>query len=428
MKDFANASRRDFLKTGSAASAGALLAAAPHVARAAKNDKTLKIGLVGIGGRGSGAAAQAMNADDNVALTAIGDLFEDRIALRSRILKARGRSKYQVTPETTFTGFDAYKKVIDSGVDVVILTSPPNFRPQHLEYAVEKGVHCFLEKPVAVDAPGVRKVIELAKKAKEKKLGFMSGFCWRHHYPKQEIFGKILDGAVGEVNALYSTYNGGEIWKKPREEGWGDLEAQMRNWNAHLWLSGDSIVEQAVHCIDMMQWAMGDEAPTHAEGSGGRQVYDDPDKYGNIFDHFACVYQWENGARGYHFSRQQNGTVGGYEVEAFGSKGFASCKNRHAILGADDAWRYRGENNDMYQTEHNTLFASIREGKPFNDGEKAARSTMVAILGRIAAYTGQRISYEDALNSKEDLTPGHFDWDKPLPAPLPPVPGVTKFV
>ena len=169
-------SRRDFVKAGSSLTAGALLAA-PHVARAAKNDKVIKIGLVGIGGRGSGAAAQAMGADDNVALTAIGDLFEDRIKLRSRILKARGRDKFQVTPETTFTGFDAYKKVIDSGVDVVILTTPPFFRPQHLAYAIEKGVHCFFEKPVAVDAPGVRKVIELAKKAKEKNLNFMSGFC-----------------------------------------------------------------------------------------------------------------------------------------------------------------------------------------------------------------------------------------------------------
>jgi predicted dehydrogenase len=430
MKDIPNSSRREFLKTGSTISAGALMAT-PYVAKAAQDDKVLKIGLVGIGGRGSGAAAQAMNADDNVALTAIGDLFEDRIKLRSRILKARGRAKYQVTEETTFIGFDAYKKVIDSGVDVVILTTPPSFRPQHAAYAIEKGVHCFFEKPVAVDAPGVRKVIELAKKAKEKNLGFMSGFCWRHHYPKREVFGRILDGAVGDVNAMYSTYNGGEIWKKPREEGWSDLEAQMRNWNAHLWLSGDSIVEQAIHCIDMMQWAMGDKAPSHAEASGGRQVYDDMDKYGNIFDHFAVVYQWENesgGTRGYHYSRQQNGTVGGYEVEVYGTKGYSSAKNRHAILAQDDAWRFRGENNDMYQTEHDELFASIRAGKPFNDGETAARSTMVGILGRMAAYTGQKITYEEALNSKLDLTPEHLDWKKPLAVPAVPIPGVTKFI
>jgi len=421
-------SRRDFVKAGSSLTAGALLAA-PHVARAAKNDKVIKIGLVGIGGRGSGAAAQAMGADDNVALTAIGDLFEDRIKLRSRILKARGRDKFQVTPETTFTGFDAYKKVIDSGVDVVILTTPPFFRPQHLAYAIEKGVHCFFEKPVAVDAPGVRKVIELAKKAKEKNLNFMSGFCWRHHFPKREIFGRILDGAIGDVNAMYSTYNGGEVWKKKREDGWSDLEAQMRNWNAHLWLSGDSIVEQAVHCIDMMQWAMGEALPTHAEGSGGRQVYEDMDKYGNIYDHFAIAYQWENGTRGYHFSRQQNGTAGSYEVELYGQKGFCSAKNRHAILSGDEAWRFRGENNDMYQTEHDELFAAIRSGEnPFNDGERAAHSTMVAILGRMVAYTGQKITYDDALNSKEDLSPSHLDWKEALQTPQPPVPGITKFI
>ena len=419
--------RRNFVKTSSTLSAGALIAS-PHILKAVKNDSVIKVGLVGIGGRGSGAAAQAMNADSNVALTAIGDLFPDRIKLRSRILKARGREKYQVTEETTFSGFDAYKKVIDSGVDVVILTTPPAFRPQHLEYAIEKGVHCFFEKPVAVDAPGVRKVIELAKKAKQKNLNFMSGFCWRHHNPKKEVFGRILSGSLGDINAMYSTYNGGEIWKKKREDGWNDLEAQTRNWNAHLWLSGDSIVEQAVHCIDMMQWAMGENLPSHAEGSGGRQVYDDMDKYGNIYDHFAIAYQWENGTRGYHFSRQQNGTSGSYELELFGTKGFCSAKNRHLIDAGENSWRFRGENNDMYQSEHDTLFQSIREGKSFNDGERAAHSTMVAILGRMVAYTGQKITYQDALNSKESLVPTTMDWDMSLPVPNPPTPGVSRFV
>lgn len=420
-------SRRNFVKVSSTITAGTILST-PYISKAAEKNKIIKIGLVGIGGRGSGAAAQAMNADPNVALTAIGDLFEDRIKLRSRILKARGRDKYQVTDETTFTGFDAYKKVIDSGVDVVILTTPPAFRPQHLEYAIAKGVHCFFEKPVAVDAPGVRKVIELARQAKEKNLSFMSGFCWRHHYPKREIFGRILDGGIGDVNAMYSTYNGGEVWKKPREDGWSDLEAQTRNWNAQLWLSGDSIVEQAVHCIDMMQWAMGESLPVHAEGTGGRQVYNDPDKYGNIYDHFAISYQWENGARGYHFSRQQNGTAGSYELELFGNKGFCSAKNRHLIDAGDNSWRYRGENNDMYQTEHNELFAAIRTEKPFNDGERAAHSTMVAILGRMVAYTGQKITYNDALNSKESLVPLDYNWEMEMPVPPPPTPGVTRFV
>ena len=289
-------------------------------------------------------------------------------------------------------------------------------------------MHCFFEKPVAVDAPGVRKVIDLAKKAKAKNLNFMSGFCWRHHNPKKEVFGRILDGSLGNLNAMYSTYNGGEVWKKKREDGWNDLEAQTRNWNAHLWLSGDSIVEQAVHCIDMMQWAMGEALPTHAEGSGGRQVYNDMDKYGNIYDHFAISYQWENGTRGYHFSRQQNGTAGSYELELYGSKGFCSAKNRHLIDAGDNSWRFRGENNDMYQSEHDELFASIRNGKAFNDGERAAHSTMVAILGRMVAYTGQKISYQDALNSKESLLPAEYNWEMTLPVPSPPTPGVTRFI
>ena len=424
---FTTATRRDFVKVSSALSATTLLSN-PNVVRAKQSKELIKIGLVGIGGRGSGAAAQAMSADENVALTAIGDLFEDRIDLRSRILQARGRDKYQVTKDSTFIGFDAYKKVIDSGVDVVILAAPPCFRPQHLEYAIEKNIHCFFEKPVAVDAPGVRKVIKLARTAKEKNLGFMSGFCWRHHYPKQEVFKRVLGGALGDLNAMYSTYNGGEVWKKKREENWGDLEAQMRNWNAHLWLSGDSIVEQAVHCIDMMQWAKGEQPPIHAEGSGGRQVYDDMDKYGNVYDHFAVAYKWEDGSRGYHFSRQQNGTFGSYELELYGSKGTCSAKNRHTIIAGDSSWRYRGEKNDMYQTEHDTLFSSIRNGEPFNDGERSAHSTMVAILGRMVAYTGQKITYEEALNSKENLTPSHYDWGKPLPTPSPPIPGVTRFV
>ena len=228
----------------------------------------------------------------------------------------------------------------------------------------------------------------------------------------KEIFGRILDGALGDVHAMYSTYNGGEVWKKKREDGWSDLEAQFRNWNAHLWLSGDSIVEQAVHCIDMMQWAMGDQLPLHAEGSGGRQVYDDPDKYGNIYDHFACVYEWENGAKDTIFLVNRMELLAVMKLNYSELKGTCSAKNRHTIIAGDDSWRYRGENNDMYQTEHDELFASIRSGKPFNDGEKAAHSSMVAILGRMVAYTGQKITYQQALNSKEDLTPAHFDWEK----------------
>ena len=424
-----NLTRRTFVKNSGLVTAGAMLA--PYVAQGLTDDQPIRIGVVGCGGRGCGAVGNAMQADPKVELVAIGDLFGDRIQQRSKHLAKICGPRYKVTEENKFTGFDCYKKVIDAGLDYVILTTPPAFRPAHLEYAVEKGVHCFFEKPVAVDAPGIRKVIELAKKAKEKNLGFMSGFCWRYNYPKREVFSRVLDGAVGDINAMYSTYNAGEVGgSRGRAVTMSDLEIQMRNWFKHLWLAGDSIVEQAVHSIDMMQWAMGEELPIEAEGSGGRQVYpDDPDRYGNIYDHFAIVYKWANGARGYHFSRQQNGTQGSYELEIFGKKGFCSAKNRHAIMAdGQTPWRYSGSKNDMYKTEHEELIASIRSGNPINDGERAANSTMVAIMGRMVAYTGKKLSFQQALNSKEDLTPPHLDFNQPLAVPGVPKPGLTKFI
>ena len=424
-----NLTRRTFVKNSGLVTTGAVLA--PYVAKGFTDDKPIRIGVVGCGGRGCGAVGNAMNADSKVELVAIGDLFEDRINQRSKQLEKVCGSRYKVNKENKFTGFDCYKKVIDAGVDYVILASPPAFRPAQLEYAVEKGIHCFYEKPVAVDAPGIRKVIELAKKAKEKNLGFMSGFCWRYNFPKRAVFSRVLDGAVGDINAMYSTYNAGEVGgKRGRTGSQSDLEIQMRNWPKHLWLAGDSIVEQAVHSIDMMQWAMGEELPLEAEGSGGRQVYpDDPDRYGNIYDHFAIVYKWANGARGYHFSRQQNGTQGSYELEVFGKKGFCSAKNRHAIMAdGETPWRYSDRNNDMYRTEHEELIASIRSGNPINDGERAANSTMVAIMGRMVAYTGKKLTFQQALNSKEDLSPPHLDFGKPLPVPGVPKPGLTKFI
>ena len=430
-------SRRKFIKSTSAAALGTTLAfniGFPQRSFAANSD-TLKVGLIGCGGRGTGAANQAMGADSNVVLSAMADIFPDRMQSSLENLKSLHGDKIQVDPEHQFFGFDAFKKLIDSDVDVVLLATPPVFRPDHLDYAIEKGKHVFCEKPMAVDAPGIRKVIASAEKAKEKSLSLVSGFCWRYHEPKRETFGRVLDGEIGDVMSVYNTYNTGELWYKERQPEWNEMQYKLRNWLYYNWLSGDHIAEQAVHSLDMMSWAFGNKVPLQATGTGGRQKRIE-EKYGNVYDHFAIVYEYDNGAKGFHFSRQQKDCTRSYAVEMNGTKGqcLVDCsKRKHEITAGGEKWRYRGDGNDMYQTEHDELFASIRSGKPMNDGEWMANSTMLAIMGRMVAYTGQTITFEEALKSNEVLSPTNeaiatafemgFDW----PGNNPAIPGETKF-
>ena len=411
---------------GSALPAGMLI---PGTAFGKAKPKKLKIGLIGCGGRGTGAASQALKADSDVVLHAMGDVFEDKLQTSLTNLSKIHGEKVKVKEKRRFLGFDAYQKVLDSGVDVVILATPPGFRPEHLTAAVDAGKHIFCEKPVAVDAPGIRKVLEAAKKAADKNLSLVSGFCWRYHTPKRAIFGKILDGAVGEVSTVYNTYNTSAIWSHPRQPGWTDMEYQMRNWPYYAWLSGDHIVEQACHSIDMMSWAMGGKLPVNVMGTGGRQVRTD-ELFGHIYDHFAITYEYENGAKGFHFSRQQQNCQNSYAVEVFGDKGRAviDCsRNIHEIQGSN-GWKFSGEPNDMYQTEHDELFASIRNEKPINDGEFMAHSSLIAIMGRMAAYTGKRITWEEALNSSETLGIEVTGWKQQPPAVAVAMPGITEFV
>ncbi|QEC54119.1 Gfo/Idh/MocA family oxidoreductase [Anseongella ginsenosidimutans] len=392
-------------------------------------EKKLKIGLIGCGGRGTGAANQALKADPDVVLHAMGDVFEDKLKTSLDNLSKIHGDKVKVKEKRQFLGFDAYQKVLESGVDVVILATPPGFRPQHLAAAVEAEKHIFCEKPVAVDAPGIRKVLEAARKAGEKNLSLVSGFCWRYHTPKRAIFEKVLGGAVGDISTIYNSYNTSALWSHPRQAGWTDMEYQLRNWPYYAWLSGDHIVEQAVHCIDMMNWAMGGKLPVSAMGTGGRQVRTD-DVFGHIYDHFAITYEYENGARGFHFSRQQQNCQNSYDVEIFGDKGRAvvDCsRNFHEIQGANQ-WKFTGEQNDMYQTEHDELFASIRQGKPINDGEYMAHSSMLAIMGRMAAYTGRRITWEEAINSTEVLGTDVQGWKQEPPVVNVAMPGITEFI
>ncbi len=424
--------RREFIKKSGIALLGSSLAY-PSVSLARtdlKKDNTLRVGLIGCGGRGTGAAAQALEADPNVILYAMGDVFEDRLEEAHAALSKLAPEKIKVEKKNKFIGFDAYQKVLATDVDVVLLTTPPAFRPDHLKAAVEAGKHVFCEKPVAVDAPGIHKVLAAAKKAKEKGLSLVSGFCFRYDYANRAIFGRVLDGAIGDLRTVTTFRHGGEAWYKERQPHWTDMTYKMRNWYYYNWLSGDFIVEQAVHSLDMMSWVMGDKMPISATGTGGRQVRTDK-KYGNIFDHFAVEFEYEDGAKGYHFTRQQSQTSHKNSVEVFGSEGTAIVHigRRYDITGKNK-WSYEGERNNMFQTEHDELFASIRKGDPINNGEWMATSTMLAIWARMVGYTGQTISWEQAFNSKEILGPNidQYHWDLNWPTPPIAVPGKTKFI
>ncbi len=422
--------RRGFLKSSGAAVIGSTFVSLP-TSGFASDASTLKVGLIGCGGRGTGAAAQALQADSNVFLTAMGDVFEDRLEESYKALTEEVPTKLKVEKATKFVGFDAYQKVIDSGVDVVLLATPPGFRPQHLMAAINAGKHVFCEKPVAVDAAGVRKVLEAAKKAKDKKLSLVSGFTFRYDYSKRALFDKIRQGAIGEIVSVSSTRNGGDLWYHPRQASWTDMEYQMRNWYYQNWLSGDYLVEMIVHSLDLMMWAVDDKLPLKATGTGGRQVRVDP-KYGNIYDHFAIEFEFANNVRGFSFSRQQPGCSNRNSIEIAGTIGNAYAnmgESAHSITGKNK-WVYEGEKNNPYQTQHDEFFASIRNAKPMNDGERMANSTMVAILGRMVAYSGQTLSWDDAINSNQTLGPAddEYNWNFKYAGPPIAIPGITKVL
>ncbi len=416
-------SRRSFLH------AAAVAAAAASAARAAETP-VLRVGLIGCGGRGTGAAEQALKADKDVKLVAMGDAFEDRLKQSLGFLrneKAVG-AKVDVTPERCFTGFDAYKGVIASGVDVVLLATPPGFRPLHLAAAVEAGKHVFAEKPVAVDAPGVRSVLASCALAKKKKLSVVSGLCLRFDNGFREMVRRLQGGAVGKIVAMQANDLRGPPRAVERKEGWTEMEYQMRNWYGYTWLCGDFNVEQHVHFLDVCAWVMKDEYPVRAIGLGGRQTRNAPE-HGHIYDHFSVVYEYADGTRLYSQCRQQRGCKNDISAHILGTKGRAvlSERKKGLVIRADKDWTYDGPANDMYQAEHDALFASIRAGTPINNGEYMSHSTLLAIMGRMAAYTGQEINWEKALASKEELRPSEYSWTgKPPPAEMA-IPGRTKF-
>ncbi len=429
--------RRDFLKAAALAGGGLLTGRAilgggqrAFGAHGGGSD-VLRIGLVGCGGRGTGAAADALQADPNVQLVAMADLFEDRLKSSLAILRKNEEigKKVAVAAERQFVGFDAYKQLIASGVDVVLLTTPPHFRPMHLKAAVDAGLHVFAEKPVAVDAPGVRSVLATCAEAKKKNISVVSGLCLRCSYAFRELVRRIHDGALGEIHTLQADDYRGTIWTRTRMPGDTDMHWQTRNWYYYTWLSGDFNVEQHVHFLDVCAWVMRGRYPARAIGMGGRQVRTGP-QFGNIFDHHSVIYEYDDGVKFFSNTRQMAGCTEDMSAAAAGSKGraiFVEGKGRAQIVNGNERWTFRGPDNNIYHTEHDEMFAAIRKGQPINNGEYMAKSTLLAILGRMATYTGQAITWEQALNSKEDLSPPKYEWG-PLPEPPVAMPGITPFV
>lgn len=429
-------SRREFVKTSAATvvpmMAGGLLMS--KAARAAQSS-TLKVGLIGCGGRGTGAAMQALTADEGAILTAMADVFPEHIdkslAGLSKHFGERATHKIDVPPERKFVGFDAYQGLIDSGVDVVLLATPPAFRPAHFKACVEAGKHTFVEKPMAVDAPGIRAMYEAVELAQQKKLSVVSGFCWRYADAEREIFRRIHEGAIGDIISVHTTYHASTLAQRPRKPEWSDMEWQLRNWWHFTWLSGDHLVEQACHSVDRLAWSMNDKLPLRCVALGGRAARKGAES-GHVFDHFTVIYEYDDGRRAFHTCRQIDNTPGDNTDYIYGTTGSAivsgwiparQIKDKHNQV----VWSYDGPSKDMYQNEHDALFASIRSGTPINDGIQMCNSTLMAIMGRMAAYTGQTISWEQAMNSQENLLPEKLEMGEMPIAPVA-VPGVTKFV
>jgi len=417
-------SRRSFLKTSAAAS---LAAATFDTSRifAAGSDK-IRVGLIGCGGRGSGAAKDCVKSSENVEIVAMGDVFENRLNSSLAKLSMEIDDKVSVTRDSCFVGFDAYEKVIAADVDLVILATPPHFRPMHLKAAIQAGKHVFMEKPVAVDPVGVRSVIKSSELAEHKRLGIVAGTQRRHQDHYLQVMKRIHEGEIGEIVAAQCYWNQDGLWvKKPRPD-WSDMEWQCRNWLYFTWLSGDHICEQHVHNIDVVNWAIGAH-PVQAMGMGGREVRTAPE-YGNIFDHFSVEYEYPGGVRVLSMCRQIDGTSTRVAERIVGTKGVADTNGSTASIEGQNPFNYEGKSPNPYIQEHADLIASIRKGRPLNEGRRIAESTMTAIIGRMSAYTGRALKWDWAMNaSKLDLSPEKYEFGD-LPVRPVAVPGKTKLI
>ncbi|MBL8859200.1 MAG: Gfo/Idh/MocA family oxidoreductase [Planctomycetes bacterium] len=424
--------RRSLLKASAATAAGALIVSRLSAQGAGTTKKLdpIRVGLVGCGGRGTGAAMNALEADAGVVITALGDCLADRLEISHKHLVESHPERVKVDADKRFVGFDAIDRVLATDIDVVLLATPPHWRPAQIEAAVKAGKHVFAEKPMAVDAPGVRAIIESCKRAEQKKLSVVSGFCWRSSKPERATYQKIHEGAIGAVRTVYATYNSSPLTPVARKPEWSEMEYQIRNWYHYLWLGGDHLVEQACHSVDKINWAMNNEAPLRCWAVGGRAQRLDTEP-GNIFDHFSVTYEYSGDRRGYLMARQWDNCPSDNSDWVYGEKGIARINGwgpEHWIRGENN-WRYDApaeSAGDMYVHEHEEFFAGIRSGKHRNDSAWMNQSTLMAIMGRMAAYTGQAVTWEQALASVERLGPDVYAMGDVTTSAVP-RPGHTKF-
>ncbi len=428
--------RREFLARSSLLAGGALAAGLSigRSAHAAGSD-LVRIGLSGCGGRGSGAVVSALSVNPGARLVAMADAFDDRMQTARKALQKRAAEQVAVADDRMFSGFDCCRKMLESGIDVAILAEPPHFRPIHAEACIDAGVHVFAEKPMAVDAPGVRRLLAAGETARKKKLSFVSGFETRYRGAAREMVRRVRDGAIGEVQMIHGNFNTGLLWHRGRQPDWTEMEFQMRNWYYFTWLSGDHNVEQHVHLIDASAWIMNDEPPESAWGFGGREVRTDA-KFGDIFDHHAVVYDYPGGARVYGFCRQQPGCYNDVSLLVVGTKGRVRSNGLGGfVVEGPHAWQAERQRTNAEHTCFEEMFAGMAGGEPINDSLSMARSTMLSILGRMATHSGKRIAWEDAWKSELSLCPARYAWDADPPVlPGPdgsypvPVPGVAEVL
>ncbi len=420
--------RRRFLGTAAAAT----LPLTTPVWGSLRADDRLKVGLLGCGGRGTGAAANALAADPGTVVWALGDIFPERIDRCLEQLRANSdASRVLVEEDRRFEGFGSTDALIASDCDIVLLATPPGFRPAQIEKAVAAGKHVFAEKPLAVDVPGANRVLAASEAARRKGLSLVSGFCWRYSEPERAAYGRILEGELGEVLAAHSTYHSGPLGIQPRQPEWSDLEFQLRNWWHFNWLSGDIIVEQACHSVDKLNWVRGNEPPARCVALGGRGNRSGPER-GDVFDHFAVIYEYADGTRSFLTCRQQANCANDNTDWVAGSKGlgfingWAPNRTRLEFNDGRSRWSYTGPTPNMYEVELQDLCRAVRSGTPINDGPWATQSTLMSIMGREAAYTGANLTWEQLLASTRELGPSTLEWG-PLPEPVVPVPGRTRF-